>query len=89
MAVVMVSPWFDADDLGRVLDQVDPTVMRGARRVEGVWFFHPDWQGVVCKYGVDTRGRLLRVWMLCTTEVVVLTVGIVGEAERMRVEAAP
>jgi len=74
------------NDLGEFLDTVNPFDLPRCRTtrddVGSVWFHHPDFDHIVCKYGFDRKQRLLRIWMWeHKDKVLILTIGIASNRE--------
>jgi hypothetical protein len=63
---------FDVEALSEVLDTagrfcVSPLDIKGCRAdlddEDQLWFHHPDWYGVACKFGTTRKGRWMKVWL--------------------------
>lgn len=85
--------WFTPDDLGKLLDDVNPILSKDYIQTDEGWFSHKYWIGVVAKYGW-TKGRpgkptrlailwnMLQQWDDGPDYVVLLTIRTATKQER-------
>jgi len=75
--------------LAEQLDFKDPFECEPHRDPDGggfLWFRHPDYEDVYCKFGHDRKGRLCKLWLrgdLETKQVVLLTIDVASEREEI------